>query len=81
MKLSGFYRNIYGKAGFILQMVKDTLIIHVYIFGYIERGLSLQRFQLSLALCASASTHAFSCWRIKKVFYLFGYMMNCFVIA
>lgn len=62
----------------MLQEVKDTLVINLSMFWYVKPGSSLQRFHLSLALYGYASTNAFSCWKIKKLFNLFGSMMDCF---
>lgn len=62
-----------------MQEVEDTLVINLSMFWYVKPGSSLQRFiQLFLALHGYVSTHAFSNWKIKKVFYLFAYMMDCF---
>lgn len=69
-------------VGLMLQEVKDTPVIDLSMFWYVKPGSSLQRFHerepfpwLSIGY---ASTNAFSCWKIKKLFNLFGSMMDCF---
>lgn len=65
-------------VGLMLQEVKDTLVIDLSMFWYVKPGSSLLHFHLSLALYGYASTNAFYCWKIKKLFYLFGSVMDCF---